>query len=121
MILSFLNSCFDINERTYWNDEKYEITDNPGIASCKTLYLKLDNGDGIGRVDFISRIGSNNTYIIAESIKNGMKEYWILNKGKDSENYNASEYIEGPFDISTFDIRREELEILQLDFETNLE
>lgn len=121
IVLSFLSSCVDIFHKTYWSEENYEVVDNPGKTSCKTLYFKLENGAGIGRVNFISRIGSNNSFIIAESIEEGIIEYWILNKEKDNKYYNANEIIEGPFDINTFNKRKEELEIIRLDFGLNLE
>lgn len=67
LICLCLSSCVDLFERTYWSDDNYEVVDNSGDSSFKTLYYKLDNGGGIGRVDFIKKIGSDENFIILES------------------------------------------------------
>jgi hypothetical protein len=115
-----LSGCFDILERTYWSDDNYVVWDNPGNPSCKTLYYDL-NGAGHGRANYVSQIGSNESFIIVETTKNGEKEYWILNKKEDEPLLNANEIMEGPFDLKMFHVRKEQLEISNLQFDERFE
>ncbi|HBF89418.1 MAG TPA: hypothetical protein DDX39_12320 [Bacteroidales bacterium] len=114
-----LSSCVDIIEKTYWSEGNYYVTDNPGETSCKTLYYKIGNNDGIGRVDYVSKIGFNKNFIIVETLNNETKNnrtYWILNKEKDNSKYNANEIIEGLFIFNDFKKRTSELNILNILF-----
>jgi hypothetical protein len=116
-----LTGCFDIFERTYWSDDHYSVWDNPGNISSKTLYYVLDTGSGHGRVNYVSQIGSNKRYIVVESTKSKQeKEYWILDKSKDEPLLNADEIIEGPFNLTNFQLRKIELKINNLNFEKKI-
>lgn len=121
-ILFSLTSCLDWG-RTYWSEDNYEVQENPGI-SCKTLYYKLENGTGIGRVDYVSKIGSNDCFLIIESIdtsKNGKAQYWIIDKKKDKPTFNGNEITVGPLSIDSFNTRKKQLSIENLTFEKDFD
>lgn len=83
-------------DNVYWKDGVYVIKDNPVISNCKSLY-NIDHG----RVDFVTKIGANENFIIIES-KDQILEYWIINKTKDNQLKNPNEKVEGPFDSKEF-------------------
>jgi hypothetical protein len=105
-------ACLDSLD-THWSEGNYEVWDSPTAPSCKNLYYNLGGGSGIGRVNCISRIGSNDRYIVAAS----GASYWILDKEKDDKYFNSDEIIFGPFDIDEFDSVKEKLGISSLEFE----
>ncbi|SRR6266542_1485192 len=123
--LSFVvfSSCFDLVECTYWHEGNYFVKDNPADASCKTLYYDLGGNSGLGRINYASKIGSNTTYIIVESInkrKENKQEFWILNKDIDKPELNADEIVQGPFSLAEFNERKNQLKIGNLDFEKEI-
>lgn len=117
-LLFSLTSCLDWG-RTYWSEDNYEVQDNPGIA-CKTLYYELGDGSGIGRVDYVSKIGSNDRFLIIESLdtsKNGKVQYWIIDKKKDKPTFNGDEITDGPLSLDSFKTRKKQLGIESQTFE----
>lgn len=117
LIIPFLilSSCFDVVSWNYWEEGNYYITDNPGTASCKSLYIEVGGGGGHGRIDYVDAIGSNDKYIIVKSTLPQL-EYWILNKEKDDPLLNSNEIVEGPFTQSEFNSRKKALNIEKLKF-----
>ncbi len=119
-ILTFfsLTSCLDWG-RTYWSEDNYKVRNNPGEPS-KTLYYELGDGAGIGRVNYITKIGSNERFLIIESFdtsKNEKCQYWIIDKKKDKPTFNGDEIREGPLSLGSFKARKKELGIGELTFE----
>jgi len=118
LLLVSLTSCLD-RGRTYWSEDNYEVQDNPG-EPCKTLYYELEDGAGIGRVDYVTKIGSNDRFLIIESIitsKNEKAQYWIIDKMKDKPTFNGGEIREGPLSLDSFKDRKKQLGIEGLTFE----
>lgn len=115
-IATFLTSCFDYNETTYWEEGVYLVQTDPGEPSCKVLYRNLKGKSGISRIECVSQIGSNDNFIIAKSEDN---KYWILDKSKDGEYLNAEEIVEGPLSLEQFKKRASELHIDKLGFTVN--
>ena len=89
------------------------MTPNAGDARIKTLYRDLESGSGIGRVNNVTQIGSNDTYIIVESTGN---RFWVLNKEKDTPNLNGNEIVVGPMNKIEFIAYKKELGIETLSF-----
>lgn len=117
-----LTGCSDIIERTYWSDGNYVVWDDASIPSCKTLNYNM-NGVGHGRVKCVTQIGSNERFIVVQSIntlKNNQKEYWILEKKKDGPLLNSNEIMEGPFTMILFNKRKSELGISDLYFDKKI-
>ena len=117
-----LTSCSDIIERTYWSDGNYVVWDDAANPSCKTLNYDI-NGSGHGRVECVTQIGSNERFIVVESIddlKYNKKEYWILDKKKDNPLLNSNEIMEGPFTQAQFNKRKRELGISNIEFEKEI-
>ena len=112
--------CFDMFERTYWSDEKYEVIDDPG-SPCKSLYYKIDHESSIGRVTCITRLGYNKEYIIASSLdpENNVEQFWIIPKAKDINIRNAVEVVEGPFIETAFYVEKRARGIENLEFTKN--
>lgn len=99
------------------------MKDSPSDPSNKTLYYDL-NGDGIGRVNHVSRLGTNDSFIIVESAgsrQSPRNMYWILDKDKDTKFMNSNEIIEGPFSLEEFNARKEELGIGNLNLNEQFE
>lgn len=118
-----LSGCFDIFESTYWSNGNYSVSTNPGNTSSKTLYYDFENGSGIGRVDYVSQIGSNDRYIVIKSSNPDLEnedQYWILDKTLDNPMLNSEEIIEGPLNLEIFQKRKIELEINNLDFQERI-
>lgn len=87
------------------------------LDSCNTLSIITRTQD-FKRLDCISKIGDNDQFIIAET-KNtqNIVQYWIINKDKDRPELPANRIVEGPFSLSEFTNRKEELKIESLNFQ----
>jgi hypothetical protein len=110
VICVLLSSCFDLFDPSYWKDGNYRLSTNPGEPSC----LSLTN-DGIGLLDCVKSIGSNEEYIIATQISGKNKTYyWIIKK----EENKYKEKPEGPFDLKQFNEKKKNLLISDLNFES---
>ena len=118
IIFSLIFSSCDFFSSTDWREEKYYVQDDAGSAYGKTLYYELENGNGVGRVEFVSKIGSDDKYLIIESQQTteNQKEYWILDKTKDGGQFNASQIVEGPLSKSEFLNKKKEYGIGNLEF-----
>src|ERR1700758_4482744 len=94
-ILTFaltLTSCFDLYEPTYWRDGKYSISTSATEPSCKDLDVDVDDdGGAIGRVDCVTKIGSNDKFIIVQSAGD---KYWVVDRLKDNKFLNANEIVQ---------------------------
>lgn len=110
LIVIFFVRCNYI-DNVYWKEGDYIITSNPVIPDCKSLY-NIDHG----RVDFVTKIGANENFIIIES-KDQILEYWIINKTKDNQLKNPNEIVEGPFDSKEFIKIKAQKRISSLKFE----
>lgn len=107
-------SCFDAYDLTFWEDGKYIVQTDPGDPMCKVLYLSKEKS-GIPRIDCISKIGSNDKYIIGQSED---KKYWLLDKSKDNWRLYQDEIVEGPLTLEQFETRKKDLSISTLTFTT---
>lgn len=116
ILLFVAYSCFDIFSKTYWSSDEYVIQDDPSQSSCKTLYRNLQNGESIGRIDCVSKIGANDSIIIVET---SQKEYWILYKFKDGDFKEMKEISEGPMNYSQFKLKVQDLKS-ELQFEKEI-
>ena len=67
IFLCLLISACDLFSPTYWEEDNYYVQNDPGSASGKTLYYDLGDGNGIGRVEYVTKIGTSEKYLIIES------------------------------------------------------
>ena len=95
----------------FWKDGNYEISNDPVMPDCKSLYYTHH-----GRVSCVSKIGSNEKYIIVQSNEPNRK-YWFINKAKDDYLLNDFEIVEGPYDLQTFNKLKIKKGIANLNFE----
>ena len=112
LAIVFLSGCMDLSEKKYWKYKDYYISDNPGNLS-KTLYINIEEGSGLGRVEGITKVSVVDDFILCESItasETGEVSFWILNMQHDSKYLNASEVVKGPFSSTEFSSLLEELE-----------
>lgn len=58
-----------------------------------TLYREVSPGTGIGRVDYLLRIGEQGPWIVAED---ETKRFWFVHRERDSANFDAVDIVEGP-------------------------
>ncbi len=118
IILCLVISACDLFSSTYWEEDNYYIQNDSGSAFGKSLYYDLGDGNGIGRVEFVTKIGSGEKYLIIESQQKteNKKDYWILDKTKDHRLFNASEIVEGPYTESDFLNKKSEYGIENLKF-----
>lgn len=100
-------SCFDLYTKEYKIDGPYFVQSDPA-ADSKTLYYKLDDGNAIGRVRFIKKVGHTNKFIIAE-VQDG---YYFIDREKDHQFLNGDEII-GP--LRTHDYFIHWLDSLKID------
>jgi hypothetical protein len=63
-----LVSCFDLFSKRHKIDGLYFVQTDPG-ASYQTLYYDLGNGNAIGRVEDVERVGHIKKFIVAETKK----------------------------------------------------
>jgi len=94
-------------EPSYWNNNGYNLSADPGNPG----ELSLTNPKSFVMVDFVSKIGGNDKYIIVESNNDIEIKYWIIEK--DSE----KKRIEGPLSLEEFKNRKKHLFIDKLKFE----
>ena len=109
-LLIFINSIFLVSCYS-WKDGEYTIDTHPAIPSSKSLYIDVPTGGKIGRKNYVTKIGSDDNYIIIESKSDMELEYWILDKKKDNPYYNANEIVEGPYTKLEFQNKKREREI----------
>ena len=82
-----------------WKDGFYSVRVSPEDPSKFTLYIATPDGNLHGRVEFVEKIGSNSKFIV---ILNKNKQYWIIEKSKDSPLLNANEIVIGPMSLDEF-------------------
>lgn len=110
IILTFiinLSSCMDLFEYDKVLIEPYHIRTDPGDMS-KSIYYNLENGNGIGRISSVNKVGWNHDHIIAI---NSNKHYFILEIHKDYKYYNAEEIVIGLLSKYEFLEKRKVLKI----------
>ena len=113
-----LAGCRD-SVQTHWSEGPYAVWDSPSDPSCGDLVYKLGGGAAITRINCVSRIGSSQRYLIAESGGNTVA-YWILDKEKDRRHFRPFQAVEGPLAPAEFRARKLELGIGHLMFEEKL-
>ena len=82
-----------------------------------TLYYKIDNQSGIGRVDYVRDIGWTDKYIFVRNINS----FYFLDKTKDNEFLNNNEIVLGPFTKETYDSILDSLKINDFKFQLSLD
>lgn len=87
-ICGLMASCTDLHSERHTIDGPYFIEAAPE-ANYKTLYLDLGDGNAIGRVENVKRVGHTTHFIIAET-HNG---YYFINRQKDNRFLNGNEII----------------------------
>ena len=87
-ICGLLPSCFDLYSTRYEIDGPYFVESDPG-ANWQTLYYDLGDGNAIGRVEDVKRVGHTDKFIVAET-QNG---YYLIDRQKDNKFLNGNEII----------------------------
>ena len=72
-----ITSCFDLRTKRYNIDGPYFVEADPA-EDFQTLYFDLGDGDAIGRVENVKRVGHTDKFIIAETIDG----YYFINRQK---------------------------------------
>ena len=105
LLFIFLSGCSE-----KWKDDKYSVSISPEDPSRLTLYISHETIQH-GRIEWVKKIGSNSSYIIAEDT-NG--KYWIIDKLKDQVNLNADEIVIGPLLLKEFEESKKKLNIMNV-------
>ena len=87
-ICGLLPSCFDLYSKRHEIDGPYFVELDPG-ASWQTLYYDLGDGNAIGRVEDVRRVGHTDKFIVAET----QKGYYLIDRQKDNKFLNGNEII----------------------------
>ena len=116
IVASFLQSCFDLHENRTYVVGKYFIEADPGIP-LKTLYLDLGDGNAIGRIVDVKRVGHTPKLIFAETYDG----YYIFEIAKDNKDLNSSEIIGLPKSHEYFLRVLDSLNIKDFEFDYYLE
>jgi hypothetical protein len=87
-ICGLLTSCVDLYSKRHKIDGPYFVELDPG-ANYQTLYFDLGDGNAIGRIENVKRVGHTHKFIIAET-QNG---YHFIDRQKDNKFLNGSEII----------------------------
>ena len=96
-----------------WRDREYEVS-WLDTAENRSLYRRIENGNGIGRVDpEVIAVGSDERYVVAKrrSLSDGGISYFIIDRRKDGPLLNANEITEGPFSDAQFHTIRMERDL----------
>lgn len=84
------------------------------IEEDRSLYFKLENGDGIGRIEpRVVSVGWDDKYIIAKQQIKGKKEliYYILEIEKDHAYADPKESVIGPLSEPDYMLKRKQLNV----------
>lgn len=88
---------------TLWQDAPYDLAwidthDN------NIIYYRLDNGDGIGRVDAnVVAVGRDEHFLVAKrQDEDNQIWFYYIEISKDRNYFNASDITQGPFDEQAF-------------------
>ncbi len=87
-LFGLLASCIDLYSKRHVIDGPYFVESDPG-ADFKTLYFDLGEGNAIGRVENVKRVGHTDKYIIAET----QDGYHFIDRMKDNKFLNGNEII----------------------------
>lgn len=87
-ICGLMASCVDLYSRRHTIAGPYFVEAAPE-ASYKTLYLYLGDGNAIGIVENVKRVGHTNHFIIAETHSG----YYFIDRQKDNRFLNRNEII----------------------------
>jgi hypothetical protein len=88
LIILLSSGCQDIIERKDTIIDPYFVADNLGTLQ-KTLYYDLGDGNSIGRLNEVKRVGYTKTHIIAEK-ENG---FYFIDREKDHKYLNGSDIV----------------------------
>ena len=115
-VLNFiLDSCFENSSHKRFISDKYYLSKMHPMFW--TLYYKIDNKSGIGRVDYVRDIGWTDKYIFVRNINS----FYFLDKTKDNEFLNNNEIVLGPFTKETYDSILDSLKINDFKFQLSLD
>jgi hypothetical protein len=115
-----LTSCVgwgDMFAPTLWRDGNYIVKETEFNVS---LFLQDKEYHSIlsSRVESITQVGSNDMYIIAQSVGD---KYWIIDKSKDTLSSNLKEVVRGPLKYNDFKSIKDSLRIGGLTFSKNFD
>ena len=111
IVLGLLFTRCDFINGIYWKDGDYAVFEHPAEPDCKIL-CNRDHG----RVNCVTKIGSNENYIIVES-RGPNEKYWFIEKSRDDHLMNDFEIVEGPYDLQTFNEHKIQKGITNLNFD----
>ena len=120
----FSTSCFDLVSFKDWEEDGYYVDINPSNPNSHTLYVEIESNSGLGLVDYVKEIGSNDEYIIVKCSLNGSTaadQYFVLPKEYPRVDFKYKSNILGPFDLSRFRMIEESLEIQDIVFDTKID
>lgn len=105
-----LTGCL-FDSGTLWQDDQYYVS-WIDIGENRSVYYRLENGSGIGRIDpTILAVGSNEFFLVAKRFNGLNVGYYYIEKSKDGPYRNPSEVTKGPFTEKEFAALREEFEL----------
>ncbi len=87
-ICGLLTSCVDLYSKRHKIDGPYFLELDPR-ANYQTLYFDLGDGNAIGRIENVKRVGHTHKFIIAET----QDGYHFIDRQKDNKFLNGSEII----------------------------
>jgi hypothetical protein len=111
-----LSAC---DSGTEWSSPPYEVA-WIDIDSNRSLYLSLEDGGLLGRVEpEVIAIGNNDQYVVAKQLPPGSKSalFYYIKKSDDGAKFNGSEITKGPFTEQVFEALSQELKLPEFSHE----